>query len=128
MKLIHKKLVWTSISLPILYKTIWAFNWQTERKIWKQDMITERTGKLESPIEEVKIEDIPYNTLSKQEFDEKWMYKPLRIRGIFDHSKETLVSRTRNDDRGYEVVTPLYTSVDARSGELKGIFVNRGRI
>lgn len=65
MKLSHKKLVWASISLPILYNTIWAYNWQTERKIWKQDMITERTAKLKQPIQEVKIEEIPYAKLPK---------------------------------------------------------------
>jgi cytochrome oxidase assembly protein ShyY1 len=48
------------------------------------------------------------------------------IRGIFDHSKETLVARTRHDDRGFEVITPLYT--DVRNGKLQGLFVNRGRI
>ena len=66
--------------------------------------------------------------MTKQEFDEKWLYKPLLIRGIFDHSKETFVGRTRNEERGYEVITPLYTSVDPKTGALKGIFVNRGRI
>jgi len=66
--------------------------------------------------------------LSKQEFDEKWLYKPLLIRGIFDHSKEIFVGRTRNEERGYEVITPLYTSVDAKTAALSGIFVNRGRI
>ena len=91
-------------------------------------MIAERTAKLQAPIEEVKIEQIPFNTLTKQEFDELWLYKPIKIRGIFDHEKETLVGRTRHDDRGYEVITPLYTSVDPRTGALKGIFVNRGRI
>ena len=38
------------------------------------------------------------------------------------------MGRTRHDDRGYEVITPLYTSVDPRTGSLKVIFVNRGRI
>jgi cytochrome oxidase assembly protein ShyY1 len=66
--------------------------------------------------------------MSKQEFDEKWMYHPLAIRGIFDHSKETLVTRTRFDERGFEVVTPLYTKVNLKNGELSGMFVNRGRI
>lgn len=91
-------------------------------------MIDERTIKLKAPVEEVNIEDIPINKLSKSEFDEKWLYKPLLIRGIFDHSKETLVARTRHDDRGFEVITPLYTSVDPVNAKLKGIFVNRGRI
>ena len=38
-----------------------------------------------------------------------------------------MVARTRHDDRGFEIVTPLYTRVDSR-GNLHGIFVNRGRI
>ena len=50
------------------------------------------------------------------------------MKGIFDHSKETLVQRTRDGDRGYEVITPLYERVDKQSGDLHGIFINRGRI
>lgn len=38
-----------------------------------------------------------------------------------------MVSRTRHDERGYEIITPLYTKVDQKGG-LNGLFVNRGRI
>lgn len=38
------------------------------------------------------------------------------------------MARTRNDDRGFEIITPLYTKVDQRSGQFQGLFVNRGRI
>ena len=51
MKLVHKKIMWTGISMPILYNTIWAYNWQIERKIWKQDMVTERSKKLARKVE-----------------------------------------------------------------------------
>jgi len=52
MKLIHKKIIWTFGSSAILYKTWWAYNWQMERKIWKEDLIRDRTIKLaEKPLE-----------------------------------------------------------------------------
>ena len=35
MKLVHKKIIWTGISGSIFYNTVWAYNWQVERKIWK---------------------------------------------------------------------------------------------
>ena len=56
------------------------------------------------------------------------MYKPIAVKGIFDHSQESMIVRTRHEERGYEILAPLYTRVDPQSGELKGIMVNRGRI
>lgn len=58
MKLVHKKIVWSLGSGAILYNTVWAYNWQLERKIWKQDMIRERTERLKAKPELVSIEDI----------------------------------------------------------------------
>ena len=60
MKLLHKKIIWTGISMPILYNTIWAYNWQTERKIWKQDMLAERNKKLARKVEEITVDMIPF--------------------------------------------------------------------
>ena len=39
-----------------------------------------------------------------------------------------MVVRTRDGDRGYDVITPFHTEVNAKTGGLQGIFVNRGRI
>lgn len=39
-----------------------------------------------------------------------------------------MIARSRNDDRGFEIITPFYTKVDPKNGDLHGIFVNRGRI
>ncbi len=50
------------------------------------------------------------------------------LKGILDHSKEVMVQRTRDGDRAYEVITPLYEKVNKKTGDLTGIFVNRGRI
>jgi cytochrome oxidase assembly protein ShyY1 len=39
-----------------------------------------------------------------------------------------MVQRTRDGERAYEVITPLYEKVDKSTGDLTGIFINRGRI
>ena len=50
------------------------------------------------------------------------------MKGIFDHTKETMIQRTVKGDRGYEIITPLYTGIDKKTGNLLGVMVNRGRI
>ena len=71
--------------------------------------------------------DVPINDIEKQEFEKSWLYKPVSLKGIFDHDNENLIQRTVGGERGYEVLTPFYTGVD-KQGELQGIIVNRGRI
>ena len=41
-----KKIAFTSVSIPLLYKTIWAWKWQARRKIEKQSLIDDRIKKL----------------------------------------------------------------------------------
>ena len=86
-----KQMIWTCISLPILYKSWWAYGWQLERKVWKEKLVEERTVKLREPVEAVTLEQIPIATMSKEDFDKKWLYKPIRLRGLFDHDKETFI-------------------------------------
>ena len=123
-----RKVVWTGIAIPMFYKTCWAYNWQLERKVWKEELINDRTKKLSNPTQTCKLEDIPLDTMTKEEFDEKWLYKPIKLRGLFDHEKETMIQRTRDGDRGYEILTPLYMEVNKKTGNLNGMMVNRGRI
>lgn len=123
-----RKVLWTCVSLPMLYNSAWAYKWQLERKKWKEDLIAERTRKLQQETESVTLEQIPLDTMTKEEFDDKWLYKPIKLRGLFDHDKETFIQRTRDGDRGYEILTPLYTRVDKKTGDLHGLMINRGRI
>ena len=112
----------------MIYNSWWAYGWQLERKKWKENLIAERTNKLRQDPEELTVEQIPFGKITKEEFDEKWLYKPVKLRGLFDHSKEKLIQRTREGIRGYEVITPLYTRVDRKTGDMHGLFINRGRI
>ena len=39
-----------------------------------------------------------------------------------------MINRTVKGERGLEIITPLYTGIDQKTGNLLGIMVNRGRI
>ena len=66
--------------------------------------------------------------MEKEEFEKQWLYRPVTIKGIFDHDKEVMIQRTVGGNRGYEIITPLFTGIDPKSGQLQGLLVNRGRI
>ena len=61
------------------------------------------------------------------EFEEQWSMKPVKIRGIFDHTSEIFVEKQNNGEKGYDCVTPFYTHLNEK-GEECGILVNRGWI
>ena len=56
--------------------------------------------------------EIPINEMSKEDFDKEWLYKPVKIKGFFDHSKETMIGRNSKDEWGFEIIAPLYTGID----------------
>ena len=75
------------------YNTIWAWKWQARRKLEKQALLDERIEKLS--MEPLFIQnaqtDIPINNVDKEEFEKSWLYKPVKVKGIFDHDNESLI-------------------------------------
>eukprot|EP00347_Sterkiella_histriomuscorum_P006546 403352358 len=122
-----KKIAFTVISLPIATQTLWAYNWQKERKIEKIKIIEQRKSKLVQPLTDIKLEELSVDVIKQPDFEDKWLYRPVRIRGILDNEKETFIQRPKSGEKGVEVVTPLYTSVSDQ-GELQGIMIDRGWI
>lgn len=53
--------------------------------------------------------------------------KPVSVKGIFDHKREVQVKKYKNGEKGFDVITPLYTHLN-ESGEACAILVNRGWI
>lgn len=125
-----KKIIFTTMCGPLLYTTVWAWRWQARRKIEKQEFIDQRILKLKEAPVFVKdpSTDIPIKTMDPKEFAKEWLYKPIKMKGLFDHDKEKLVVRPVAGNQSFEVVTPLFTSVDEKTGNLNGIMVNRGRL
>ena len=59
------------------------------------------------------------------QFENDFSFKKVKVRGIFDHSKEIQVEKVRNGEKGVEIITPFFTHLN-ENGEECGILVNRG--
>ena len=59
------------------------------------------------------------------QFENDYSFKKVKVRGIFDHTKEIQVEKIRNGEKGVEVITPFYTHLNDKGQEC-GILVNRG--
>jgi cytochrome oxidase assembly protein ShyY1 len=51
--------------------------------------------------------------------------KKVKVKGIFNHDKEILVTKMRNGEKGVDIVTPFFTHLNEK-GEECGLLVNRG--
>ena len=58
-------------------------------------------------------------------FERDWSMKPVRVRGMFDHTKEIRVEKMYQGEKGMDIVTPFFTHLNEKGDEC-GIFVNRG--
>lgn len=68
---------------------------------------------------------LPWEGLNTKELNDKFAYKPYRLFGKFDHSKEVLVERQHNGDNGFEVFTPFFCYF-SEAGEPLALIVDRG--
>ncbi|CAI2378869.1 unnamed protein product [Moneuplotes crassus] len=126
-----KKILFTTISAPFCYVTGSAYLWQKRRKIEKIQEIECRKGTLtKEPLDITPKngeDSFNFNVCNSEDFKETYEYRPVKISGIYDHSKEIFVERTVDHHRGYCVLTPLYTHLNSK-GDKVGIFVDRGWI
>ena len=58
-------------------------------------------------------------------FEDEYSLRPVKITGIFDHTKEYFVYKYRDGEKGADVIVPFYTHLNEK-GEECGILVNRG--
>lgn len=45
-------------------------------------------------------EGYPWKDLAWEEFKEEWGYKPVALKGVFDHSEEILIERPKDGHQG----------------------------
>ena len=64
-------------------------------------------------------------TQNLSDFEDEYSFKKVKVRGIFDHTKEIQVEKMRNGEKGVEIITPFYTHLNDK-GEECGVLVNRG--
>jgi surfeit locus 1 family protein len=90
-------------------------SWQVQRLAWKQDLIARVDARLAAA-------PVPPPPPSEWRAVDKagYEYRKLRLRGRFDHGRETLVGASTELGTGFWVITPLQIT----SGEW--LLVNRG--
>jgi cytochrome oxidase assembly protein ShyY1 len=47
------------------------------------------------PLTDIKLEEVDLSKYSKEEFEKKWLYRPVRIKGIFDYNQEFIIQRPK---------------------------------
>lgn len=60
-----------------------------------------------------------------ENFEKNWQLKPVVINGHLATNEEVRVNKIRDNERGYDIIAPLYTHLNDM-GEPCGILVNRG--
>jgi cytochrome oxidase assembly protein ShyY1 len=63
--------------------------------------------------------------INEEEFENEYSMKKVKVKGIFNHDKEILVTKMRNGEKGVDIVTPFFTHLNEK-GEECGVLVNRG--
>jgi len=59
------------------------------------------------------------------QFEDEFSFKKVKVRGIFDFTKEFQVEKTKNGEKGVQIITPFLTHLNEKDEEC-GILVNRG--
>jgi cytochrome oxidase assembly protein ShyY1 len=123
-----KKIVFSLVSVPALVFTHQLREYQTRHREDKTHEIERRSKALaQKPIDITPKNGASFLWAGEDAaaFEQKMSMKPVAVRGIYDHGKEIRVEKMRNGEKGYDMVTPFYTHLDA-SGKAAGILVNRG--
>lgn len=88
--------LFTALALPLL---IGLGIWQLDRLQWKGELIARV---------EQRVQGEPQKLPAAITTPDRWDYRPVRLRGRFDHAHEfRLQSRTRDGQVGIHLVTPL---------------------
>ena len=110
----------TALTLILLAVTLTVLvslgSWQVRRLHWKEALLSEIAERRAMP--PVKVEEISALLASGSDVD----YRPVELRGTFDHAREQFFFATFNGETGYYVYTPMTIA----GGNI--VFVNRGFI
>ena len=136
-----KKIVFSAATVPALGKFIQTFKhcsivlinqlaeYQNRQKDDKQAEGSRRAKSLgEAPVDitpQNKSRFLWSDAKNLDQFEQEWSFKPVTLKGIFDHQKEIQVNKQYRGEKGVQIITPFYTHLDGQ-GKACAILVNRG--
>lgn len=114
--------------------TITAYRWQSRRKLEKIAELDIRHKRIKENLYAINpflntesARDIfPWIESSEKNFKENWEYRGLDLEGFFDYKNKILITTTKNNEPGYNVVIPFYCYSEAGTNRLFPILVDRG--
>ena len=106
-------LVWAVCAVFFFCLFISLGTWQVQRLIWKQALIERVNARIHATPEAAPAPSAPFDAATAE-------YKPVALRGEFDHSKQALVQASTTLGAGFWVLTPLRTDAGW------WVWVNRG--
>lgn len=106
---------WLPVGAGFVFLVLIALGtWQVQRLAWKEELIARIDARIHAA-------PVPLQTvLNAQSAGEDIEYRPVKLRGRFDHAREQYFLATHRGASGWHVYTPLETD----AGDW--IFVNRG--
>lgn len=125
--MLSKKFVFSLVTIPAAVLCHDAGEWQKRRATEKNKEIARRLKELNSEAIDISPTNgqFPFSGKTSEEVEAEYGFKKVKVNGIIDFDKETLVETIWEGEKGYHVINPLYTHVNEKN-EPCGILVNRG--
>ena len=123
-----KKIAFSFFTVPAMVLAHQGYEFQNRRKEDKETENTRRTTLLQSAAVDITPMNkgaFPWTGKDADAFEDDFSFKKVKVRGIFDHTREIQVEKMRNGEKGVEVITPFLTHLNEK-GEECGLLVNRG--
>ena len=121
------------MKINFLDLTVNAYNWQSRRKLEKIAELDIRHKRIKenlyeiNPLIQIKTakELFPWIDLDDNEFRQQWEFKGLDLKGYFDYTNRILISVTRYNEPGFNVIFPFYCYKEDGKGPFP-VLVDRG--
>jgi cytochrome oxidase assembly protein ShyY1 len=123
-----KKIAFSFFTVPAMVLAHQVYEFQTRRKDDKETEVSRRTSLLQSAAVDITPQNrgaFPWTGKDTDAFENDFSFKKVKVRGMFDHTREVQVEKIRNGEKGVEVITPFLTHLNEK-GEECGLLVNRG--
>ena len=129
-----KKLTYSFFTIPFAIVSYNMYDWQKRRMNEKLREVEVRSSRIiEDPVDiqsfynSKSSSKFPWVGLNIKELNDKFAWKTIELNGQFDHANEVLVSKIKEGEEGFDVITPFYCYSD-ENGNVQPVLVNRGWI
>ena len=129
-----KKLTYSFFTIPVAVISYNMYDWQRRRMKEKLRETEIRTNRIIEDAVDIQSfynprtdQKFPWIGLNLKELNNQFAWKTIELNGQFDHSSQVLVTKIKDGEEGFDVITPFYCYSD-ENGKVQPVLVNRGWI